>query len=63
MNNVSIFILGVLVVVAVLLCIAIMRLSEQHRRQEQQLSRTSKTITGLINRGLDLDRLLGRSLL
>ena len=53
----------VLAVVATLLCVAIMRLSEHCRRQERQLSSTSKTIARLINRSVELNTMLGRSLL
>jgi len=52
-----------LAVVAALLCFVIMRLNEHCRHQKQQLSSTSKTIARLINRSVELNTMLGRSLL
>lgn len=59
----SYFILMVLTAVAALLCVAIVRLGKQQSRYDQQLSRTAKTVARLILRNVELDHLLGRSLL
>ena len=58
----SYFILMVLTAVAALLCVAIVRLVEHRSHQDRQLGRTSKTIARLIDRNVELDSLLGRSL-
>ena len=64
MNTIlSYFILLVLAAVATLLGVAIVRLVEHRSHQDRQLSRTSKTVARLIVRSVELDRLLGRSLL
>lgn len=64
MNTIlSYFILLVLAAVATLLGVAIVRLVEHRSHQDRQLSRTSKTVSRLIVRNVELDRLLGSSLL
>lgn len=63
MNIVNIFILVVLAFAAALFCVAIMRLNKHNRRQEQQIRSTSKTIARLISRNVELNTMLGRSLL
>ena len=64
MNTIlSYFILLVLAAVATLLGVAIVRLVEHRSHQDRQLGRTSKTVSRLIVRNVELDRLLGSSLL